>query len=278
MNNLIGISGRAGAGKDLVGRIIQGLATPDKVHRDYYLSRLANTPEEDNYYPYNNPFEVRKFAGPLKNMVCTLIGCTRKQLENREFKETPLKEEWWKYECSWTFSNGGVSKKNETLPYLEYKDHYENGCINQVRDGVVFTARLIQTTPRILLQQLGTECGRDTLHPNIWVNALFSTYDPDNSNWIITDLRFPNELAAIKSRGGVVIRVDREQTTCRNCGVSKPDHFDLAGNNKFRHPYVPVKLHPSETALDNATFDYTINNNGTIAELVEILKELNIVQ
>ena len=257
MNNLIGISGKAGAGKDLVGRIIQGLTTPDKVHRDYYLSRLADTPEGGNYHPYNNPFEIRKFAELPKNMVCTLIGCTREQLEDREFKETPLGEEWWKYECSWTFSNGGGSKNNETLPYPEYKDDYGNGHIEQVRDGVVFMAKLIRTTPRILLQQLGTECGRDTLHPNIWVNALFSTYNSNNSNWIITDLRFPNELAAIKSRGGISIKVERETGTTQ----------------------LP---HSSEVALDNATFDYTINNNGTIAELVEkvreILKELNIAK
>jgi hypothetical protein len=40
-------------------------------------------------------------------------------------------------------------------------------------------------------------------------------------------------------------------------------------------------LHPSETALDDATFDYEIVNDGTIEDLVEkvrvILTELSII-
>ena len=29
-------------------------------------------------------------------------------------------------------------------------------------------------------------------------------------NWIITDVRFPNEADAIKGRGGIIIRVNRK--------------------------------------------------------------------
>ena len=35
---------------------------------------------------------------------------------------------------------------------------------------------LVKLTPRKLLQLLGTDCGRDIIHPNIWVNALFADY------------------------------------------------------------------------------------------------------
>ena len=35
-----------------------------------------------------------------------------------------------------------------------------------------------------------------------------------------------------------------------------------------------VEPHPSETALDNHSFDYTIDNNGTIEELIEKVREI----
>lgn len=62
-------------------------------------------------------------------------------------------------------------------------------------------------------------------------------------NWIITDMRFPNELKAVKNKNGITIRVNR---------------VNLIENN-----------HPSETSLDSATFDYVIDNNGTIEELIQ---------
>ena len=106
-------------------------------------------------------------------------------------------------------------------------------------------------TVRELLQKLGTEAMRNGLHSNTWVNALMSEFIPYSSRgsqyeemiskWIITDTRFPNEAQAIKARDGVVIRINR--------GVDN-------GN------------HPSETALDNYAFDYIIDNNGTMEELI----------
>ena len=137
---------------------------------------------------------------------------------------------------------------------------------------------MIKLTPRKLLQLLGTECGRQIIHPNIWVNALFADYKPKNApyntmadlledrhhgllnnpNWIITDVRFPNEAQAIKDRGGIVIRVNR---------------LDV---DKFTDNF-PQTLHPSETALDGYEFDHVIDNNGSIKELVEKVKQLKLV-
>lgn len=112
-------------------------------------------------------------------------------------------------------------------------------------------------TGRELLQKIGTEMGR-SIHPNAWVNALFSEYVKDlrriyNSeggttiaegypNWIITDVRFVNEAKAIKDRGGIVIRVNR--------------------------PSVVIDQHPSEISLDDYEgFDYVIENDGSLKDL-----------
>jgi hypothetical protein len=113
-------------------------------------------------------------------------------------------------------------------------------------------------TYREFLQRLGTDVIRDGLDSNVWVNALFSDYKPQKlseynpSRWIITDMRFPNEMKAVKERKGITIRVSRT-------GIHTPKVEDL---------------HPSETSLDDAEFNYHIDNSGTIEDLVEKVKEI----
>ena len=116
-------------------------------------------------------------------------------------------------------------------PYLEWKDAFSYHF-------------LVKLTPRLLLQILGTEAGREIIHPNIWCNALFGNYTKE-TNWIITDVRFPNEADAIKERGGILIRLTRTTPVAEE-----------------------VAKHESETALDNYNkFDYIIDNRGTEEEL-----------
>ncbi len=95
-------------------------------------------------------------------------------------------------------------------------------------------------TPRDAMVLVGTEFGRNMIHPNIWVNTLFNRYDK-NKHLLITDLRFPNEYEEIKKRGGIVIRINR-------CNLNSSNHI-------------------SECALDYHNFDYVINNDGTLEDL-----------
>jgi len=69
-------------------------------------------------------------------------------------------------------------------------------------------------------------------------------------NWIFTDMRFPNELEAIKSRGGITIRVNRTFM-----------------HNESTRPIGFIE-HESETSLDDAEFHYVIDNNGSLDNLI----------
>jgi hypothetical protein len=233
---LISVNGKAGSGKDTVGKIIQDL-TCEKT-KGY--SGILNQEVELIGSSY---WEIKKYSDKLKDMVCLLIGCTREQLEDQEFKSTPLGKEWWVY--TWRgMSYSEKQVKEEMLP--EYQ-----------REAV-----LIKTTPRDILQKLGTDFGRNMIHPDVWINALFSEYEGDDPTgmansfsefvypcWIITDSRFPNDVEKVKSLGGITIRVNRPE-----CEDRIDEHF-------------------SETALDNYEgFNYIINNNGTIEELIEKVK------
>lgn len=100
---------------------------------------------------------------------------------------------------------------------------------------------------RELQQKVGTELFRNVLHPDTWIYALFSNYK--NNSWIVTDVRFPNEANYIKSLNGILIRINRGSI---------------------------IDKHESEIALDDyADWDYTIENNGTLLEFEDKIKNLN---
>ena len=72
-----------------------------------------------------------------------------------------------------------------------------------------------------------------------------------NFNWIVTDVRFPNEAKAIKKRKGLLVRVEGDPAKIRE--------------NSTRN-----LSHPSETSLDSwKPWDYMIDNSGTLAQLKE---------
>jgi hypothetical protein len=101
-------------------------------------------------------------------------------------------------------------------------------------------------TIREIQQKIGTDAIRNGLHENAWVFSLFSEYTP-SANWLITDIRFPNEVTELAKRGFSVYRVIRD-------------------NNPF-----PQSTHVSEMALDKASLP-AIPNNGSIKDLEEYIR------
>ena len=277
MKNLIGISGKMGSGKDTVGLILKYLIV-EKMRKEDNRSSLGefNPNYVYNTYPEAN-YQIKKYADKLKDMVCILLGCTREQLEDRDFKEKDLGEEWFAYKvyqhhCK-EYKLFNSKKEAESFAFQFYGSDDISGRITAVK-----------RTPRLILQLLGTDCGRDIIHPNIWINALFDNYNLSTvigsegvikeypPNWIITDVRFPGEVKAIEDRGGIVIRVNRKYINTKlNNGINvKVERGIMTGEDHLQLE----KPHPSETALDNHDFKYVIENNGSIEELVETVKQL----
>jgi hypothetical protein len=216
---IISVSGIIGSGKDTAASIIQQLT------------------------PYHN-WEVKKFAGKLKQVASMLTGIPTEMFEDQEFKKTFLGDEWSNLKMKPGRRQDGIFPKKVDM-------------------------ELVPMTVRDLLQKLGTEAMRNGLHENVWVNAAMSDYKPysvrgssyeeHESNWIITDTRFPNELSAVKRRGGLAIKIVRNSE-------------NTVGTQ-----------HISETALNHVTdWDYVIENNGTLEELkqklFDILSKENLIK
>lgn len=117
-------------------------------------------------------------------------------------------------------------------------------------------------TPRDVLQIIGTEfCQFDIIKylPNLqvgdrlfWVKRFELWFNQNkNLNVVICDVRFQHEVDSIKSKGGKIIRVNRDSLT-------NSDN------------------HKSELEMDLITgVDYVIENNGTLEDLYNNL-DLNI--
>lgn len=180
---------------------------------------------------------IKKFGYKLKQIASILTGIPVDKFEDQEFKKTILGEEWgYEFTTDHTLIVDGKPKHSKHIVYMRVRD---------------------------MLQKLGTEAIRYGLHPDAWINALMCDYkkiknedeEYEYPNWIITDLRFPNEYEAVKKRGGICIKIIRS------------DDQDL-------------QPHISETSLNNYTFDYILHNDGDLIHLKqkveEMLQQLNL--
>ena len=166
---IIGISGKKQSGKDLTANIIQYLIF--KYRYPNVSSHMLSASRPFNItmaYPSN--YMVVKFADKLKDIVCLILGCTREQVEDETFKNTPLGPDW-------------------AIPF-NTKHSY------------------VYWNPRLLMQYLGTDVFRNTVCKSTWINSTMANYTP-HSNWIISDVRFPGEVKAVHDKEGIVIRINR---------------------------------------------------------------------
>ena len=112
-----------------------------------------------------------------------------------------------------------------------------------------------QITPRYVLQLFGTECMRDGFYDGIWVSLTKKKIlDNPGKNFVIPDVRFPNEAKMIYEIKGQVWRVKRGT--------------DPAWFNEYQTLGVePKEVHPSEWAWANTKFTCILENNSTIEAL-----------
>jgi hypothetical protein len=125
-------------------------------------------------------------------------------------------------------------------------------------------------TPRWILQYWGTEVCRKNFHDGIWIASLENKLRNSTDDIVISDCRFPNEIKSIKDAGGIVIRVVRGP---------EPEWYNLAidcnnGSDAANLELIKLKIHASETAWVGTEFDAVIDNNQTIQDLFDQVKNL----
>ena len=170
-------------------------------------------------------FRRESFASTLKDAVANVFGWDRTMLEGR----TAQAREWREQVDPW------------------------------------WAARLDMPTltPRWVLQYWGTEVCRKSFHDDIWIASLENKLRTSQDHVVISDCRFPNEIASIRNVGGKIIWVQRGEL---------PDWYQVALDANAGHNYAVQelkmrKIHASETAWVGTDFDAILDNNHTIDNL-----------
>jgi len=183
-------------------------------------------------------FRRESFANALKDAVSAVFGWDRMMLEGR----TKQAREWREQVDPWWAERLGI-------PHL---------------------------TPRWILQNWGTEVCRKNFHDDIWIASLENKLRASTDDIVISDCRFPNEIAAIKKAGGRVVRVVRgaepewygAAVSC-NSGPNGNSNWALSGRRLQQ-----LGIHASETAWVGTQFDAVLDNNSTLEDLYQQVKRL----
>jgi len=241
-NNLIGVSGRIGAGKDTIGEIIQYLNESHFTSENGYSFEeyLEETKLESKP---NNKYQIRKYASKTTEAYENITGVNYHSLSREEKELERPKYVEFAEECKVIF---GKDVWINAL-FVDYKEQKDRTCLTCYHS---FNFNEVDNSPHYVCPRCGGS------------NDAAILIEP--SNWLVTDVRFPDEVKAIEDRGGVVIRVNR------------PDEPLIEDGTTIYYPPFDDVEHPSETALDDYEFDYVINNNGTIEDLVEKVKQLDL--
>lgn len=128
-------------------------------------------------------------------------------------------------------------------------------------------------TPRWVLQYWGTEVCRTGFHDDIWIAALENRLRQRTGHTVISDVRFPNEVAAIRNAGGRIVWIKRgaDPEWC-NTLIEMREHDIALG---IRTDYMKkFNVHASEWAWVGTKFDAVVDNNGSVEQLYEQLKNL----
>jgi len=167
-------------------------------------------------------FKKLSFADKLKDSVSTMFSWPRHMLEG----DTDKSREW-----------------------REQKDDFWSKE----------TGRRI--TPRLVLQEFGTDCMRNGFYDGIWVSLVKQEIlrNP-KQKYVIPDVRFPNEAKVINELNGKVWRVMRGPD---------PVWFRMYQDIGVE----PKEVHASEWAWANVNFDNEVDNNGTLDNLKDQVQD-----
>jgi hypothetical protein len=173
-----------------------------------------------DYLQNIHEFRRESFASTLKDAVAAVFGWDRELLEGRT---------------------------KESRAWREQVDPWWSARLD-----------MPDLTPRWVLQHWGTEVVRRSFHDDTWIASLENKLRKTGDDVVISDCRFPNEIAAIKRAGGTVIRVVRGP---------EPNWYNTAlgansGIATDQNLLKQLGVHASETAWIGTDFDAIVDNNA----------------
>lgn len=239
MTKIIGISGRKQAGKNTVANYINGnILKNNGMIQDFYISKdgelAIQTTDHNGTLDYG------------------ILDVTRKDKTFLEYAETEL----WPYVKVYSFADYlkemCINLFGMTHQQVYGTDRQKNTKTKIMWNSIPYSKKKGEMTAREFMQHFGTNIIRK-IYNDAWVESTMKRIKQEESSVsIIADVRFPNEVEAIKEAGGFVFRLTRNA-------------FD--------------SNHESEIALDEKNYDWNNfdcvidNSNLSINDLLEEVKK-----
>jgi dephospho-CoA kinase len=187
-----------------------------------------------DYLVNNYGFIRTAFADPIRDIVQLTFALDHDSVWDRELRELPLRNLPNYIELQKICGSEFISNKTKIESIENIKD---NNC----------------WTVRKLLQFVATEMFRNMINRDTWVMNFVQRIEP-GINYVITDVRFPNEMDWVKTKfGGKVIFTEVTRPGCDGKGIGIEGHE----SEKYKLPA-----------------DVVIENNGTLEELYSKVTKL----
>lgn len=106
-------------------------------------------------------------------------------------------------------------------------------------------------SPRRIQQTLGTEWGREMIHPDLWVILAHQRLLRNGPGMVIADVRFENEAAWVRKHGGRILHLESKRP-----GIPK------------------VEAHASEGGIEHHDEDMVLSNDGSLEDLQAAVRDL----
>jgi len=123
-----------------------------------------------------------------------------------------------------------------------------------------------EITPRLVLQEFGTDCMRNGFYDGIWVSLIKQEIlNNPETNYVVPDVRFKNEIDVINNLGGKIWNVRRGELPQWWGYAIQDNHHPASSLMKDYHPDV----HQSEWRwIDkDETFGNILHNDDSIESL-----------
>jgi hypothetical protein len=182
--------------------------------------------------------------------ICGLIGCGKGTVadilvEEHNFKKLSFADKL-KDGVATVFGWDRSMLEGDTRQSREWREQRDEFWSKETKRNI---------TPRIVLQEFGTDCMRHGFDDSIWVSIVRQELIKNpTKDFVIPDVRFPNEALMIQKLNGHVWRAIRGPD---------PVWFRMYQDIGVE----PKDVHESEWRWANVNFDAQVSNNGTLDDL-----------
>lgn len=232
---IIGIAGKTQGGKGYTAKLIQSLMA-SKI-RYLTLTHEEFCKQSQKHRDSYSNIKTKHFADKLKEMAMVATGLPREIFYTHEGKDSMLPPPFEFYSARNFLIKMSIQLKKITPNFFS--------------KGLFVDYKYTDGTLPLLPNTKALKYGE---------------------NWVIPDVRYPDEIEAIEGMGGIVIRVDRPLEY-------RHGYYALEDVQKMEPKLYHILMDKSETALDNHNFKHTFkwedDEDVLVEQVVRFLDEYN---